>query len=282
MTDPEPPRGTDLVVHCSDLHFGRGFQAEPARRLAGQITRLKPAAVVVSGDLTMRARAGQFRQAADYLRAIAPPTLIIPGNHDIPVFDLLTRLAAPFRNYRRFIEPLNTNPLMLRHAALIGIDTITPWRHQQGRIRDADLASAAHWLDTAGPSRWRVAVVHQQFANLPGVDRPGTYPNAETALGALSAAGAHAALHGHIHVASARSSREMFSAMARPVVVVSAGTPTCARVRGTDRRAFSFNLLEFGKAHFSVTPMDWDSAAGDFAPGDARQFDRDFFGETEP
>jgi len=282
MTESEPPSTTDLVVHCSDLHFGRGFQPEPAQRLTRQIERLKPAAVVISGDLSMRARAGQFRQAAEFVRAIPAPTLIIPGNHDIPVFDLLTRVAAPLRNYRRFIEPLSTNPVVLRHAALVGINTITRWRHQRGRLRDGDLAQAAQLLAAAGPRRWRVAVAHQQFANLPGVHRPGTYPNAEAALGALSAAGAHVVLHGHIHAASVRPSPEMFPAAARPVVVVSAGTPTCARLRGMDRRVFSFNLLEFGDMHFSVTPMDWDPGAEDFAPGDPHCFDRAFFGEGGP
>jgi DNA repair exonuclease SbcCD nuclease subunit len=282
MTDPDSPRATDLVVHCSDLHFGRGFQREPARMFAAQMQRIRPDAVVVSGDLTMRARPGQFREAAGFLRAVAAPTLIIPGNHDIPVFDLATRLVAPFCNYRRHIAPLSSNPVVLRHAALVGIDTVTRWRHQRGRLRADDLARAAEWMRGTTPARWRVAVVHQQFANLPGVDRPGTYPNAEAALGALSAAGAHAVLHGHIHVASARSSRDIFPSIARPVVVVSAGTPTCGRLRSADRRVFSFNLLEFGPRHFGVTAMDWDHDAGDFAPAAAARFARDFFGEAEP
>ncbi len=278
---PQTRREANTVVHVSDLHFGRGFQPGPARRLAGHICQIAPDALVVSGDLTMRARASQFAEAAEFLRGFNLPTLIIPGNHDIPVFDLFTRAVRPFRNYRRHAEPLATNPILLEHAALLGINTITRWRHQQGRILSGDLERASAWLDSLPAGPWRVVVVHQQFANLPGNKRPGIYPNAARVLDTLAAHGAHALLHGHIHSAHAWNARDRFAGLARPLAIISAGTPTCARLRGHGRRVFSFNVLEFGPAVFRVRPMEWDYDREDFVPGQATRFGRDFFGELD-
>jgi len=82
------------IAHISDLHFGR-LDPPVAEGLVGDLTRQKPDLLVVSGDFTQRAREGQFRQAADYLKRLPTPQLVIPGNHDVPLFDVFRRFFVP-------------------------------------------------------------------------------------------------------------------------------------------------------------------------------------------
>jgi 3',5'-cyclic AMP phosphodiesterase CpdA len=91
------------ILHVSDLHFGRIDPAtlDPLRKTA---ERLKPDLVVVSGDLTQRARAWQFREARDYLATLPKPQLVVPGNHDVPLYDVVSRFLRPLSNYRRYIS----------------------------------------------------------------------------------------------------------------------------------------------------------------------------------
>lgn len=270
----DPP---DVVVHVSDLHFGRGFQPVAAERLAAHIAALKPAALVVSGDLTMRARASEFTGAVAYLAPMPMPKVIIPGNHDVPVFDLFTRALFPQRNFLRFTDPLNTNPVVLRHAGILGLNTVTRWMHEKGVLRPRDIAAAREWLASLPPPMWRVLVTHQQLFNVPESRRTGTLLRAVANLRLLAADGAHAVLHGHVHRAHAVRAEEHVTGMPHPVAVIAAGTATCARLRGKGRRVFSFNVLAFSADEMRVTRMDWDFDTADFAPAGDTVFARSAF-----
>ncbi len=187
------------VVHCSDLHYGHGFLELRAEHLAERIKELKPDAVVVSGDLTMRARAGQFAKARKFLLELQTPLLVIPGNHDIPVYDVFTRMVMPFRNYNKYAGDLSTNPLVLPHVAFMGLNTVYVWKHQEGRVRPKELEQAVEWLKSLPGATWKVIVVHQHFINLEGHERPGVMYRGAEVLRTLSEAGADAILHGHTH-----------------------------------------------------------------------------------
>ena len=267
----------DVVVHVSDLHFGRGFQPVAAGRLAAHVAAIRPDALVVSGDLTMRARASQFSEAAAYLAAMPPPKVIIPGNHDVPLFDVVTRALFPQRNFHRFTDPLNTNPVVLRHAGILGLNTVTRWMHEKGVLRARDVAGARAWLASLPAPMWRVLVTHQQLFNLPESRRPGTLVRAAANLRVLAADGAHAVLHGHVHRAHAVRADEHVAALPHPVAVIAAGTATCARLRGKGRRVFSFNVIAFSPDEMRVTRMDWDFDAADFAPAGDTVFTRSAF-----
>ena len=109
-TPPAQPRA-DTIVHCSDLHFGSGFRADLAEELVEHINAARPDLVVVSGDLTMRARSEQFRAARALLLQFQAPLLVIPGNHDVPLYAVWHRALRPFANYREYIADLNRGPI---------------------------------------------------------------------------------------------------------------------------------------------------------------------------
>src|SRR5436190_16940942 len=90
------------IAHISDLHFGR-LDPPVAEGLVADLADRKPSLLVVSGDFTQRAREGQFRAAADFLKRLPTPQLLVPGNHDIPLYNLIRRFFFPLDRYRRII-----------------------------------------------------------------------------------------------------------------------------------------------------------------------------------
>jgi 3',5'-cyclic AMP phosphodiesterase CpdA len=265
------------VLHCSDIHVGRRFQIEPARKLVEAAARLAPDAVVVSGDVTMRARSGQYRRARALLEALPHPLVVIPGNHDIPLYNLPMRLVAPFANYRRWIADLDDGAVDLGVCALWSVNTINPFVHQKGRLSDGDLAAIEQWSRTLPAHTWRVVVVHQHFANTPDNPRPGIYARARERLERLARAGVHLVVHGHVHQSGVFTGAEFFPDFPVPIVVAAAGTPSSGRTRGGER-SYQFNLLAFERTRFAVQVWNWNAQRSDFEPGETRAFDRAFFG----
>ena len=91
------------IIHLSDLHFGRVHRPALAP-LAAAIERIKPDFIAISGDLTQRARPGQFREARAFLDALPAPYLVVPGNHDVPLYNVVQRVLKPLAKYRRIVS----------------------------------------------------------------------------------------------------------------------------------------------------------------------------------
>src|SRR3954469_8984258 len=91
------------IAHVSDIHFGR---TDPAvvEGLVKDLEGRNPTILVASGDFTQRAREWQYKAAADYLKRLPKPQLVVPGNHDIPLFDLIRRFFFPLNRYRKHIS----------------------------------------------------------------------------------------------------------------------------------------------------------------------------------
>jgi 3',5'-cyclic AMP phosphodiesterase CpdA len=273
---PVAEKHATTIVHCSDLHFGHGFIPARAEQLLDRIREIGPDAVVVSGDLTMRAREAQFQDARRLLEQIKVPLLIIPGNHDVPLYNIFKRALLPFENYRKFMEPLSTNPLVLPRVCFWGMNTVNPLMHQQGKIRRVELERVCAWVRQQPPDAWRIVVMHQHVANVPGMHRPGVIPHAGEALARLSAAGAHAVLHGHTHYNRVTTTKEFFPAVVPPLAVICVGTATSERTRGEDR-ANSYNVLQFTAEKFVVRQCNWDPANRHFAEIKQFAFERSMF-----
>lgn len=272
------------ILHCSDLHFGRAFQPHLASRLLSSIRKLNPAAVVVSGDVTMRARRGQFEEAREFLSQIKVPLMVIPGNHDVPLYNLFMRMAKPFGNYTRYVADLVTNPILVGNVALYGINSVDPKRHQKGFFTPEHLHAVSRWMADLPSSTWRIIVTHQHFVAIPGLFRPGAIRNAEKVLAELSEGGVHGILSGHMHFKYLGSTRDFFPRLHRPIGLIHAGTATSARLRGHEtlrgvEHANNFVLLEFSSDHFEAVSYDWNVEGDDFVRGDGLIYDREFYGD---
>jgi len=239
------------IVHLSDLHFG-ALVPGLEQPLTARIRALVPDLVVVSGDLTQRARATQFAQARAFLTGLGAPVLAVPGNHDMPLHCPLTRLFRPFRAWDRGWSPEREPVWQDDRVIVVGVNTADPFAWRRGVIRRRQLERLGEVLARAG-NRARVVVMHHPLEHLPGEGQP-LMRGAKLALAALPRLGAQVVLSGHIHVSHAGP----FTA-APGLVFVQAGTGLSHRRKA---EANAFNLLDFSDGKVSVQTILADAEGG--------------------
>lgn len=188
---------TTRLIHLSDLHFGRD-RPELMRPLLDAVNGLNPDLVAISGDLTQRAFASQFRAARTFIDHIDAPVLCVPGNHDLPVHRPFLRFFRPFSKYRKYINDELSPALMTPDLALIGINTMQPWRWQTGWTKRSILRRAARLCQTGPAHRLNVIVAHHPF-ELPAGSTKRPMINGGWGLRTLADAGADIILSGHLH-----------------------------------------------------------------------------------
>ena len=249
------------IVHTSDLHFPR-VDARMVSALSACINELAPDLVVVSGDLTQRARRDQFRQASAFLKSLAAPTLVVPGNHDVPMFNIPARLLSPFAGYQTHIaedlEPVFEDAGML----VVGLNSVrTVLFSDKGRLNEAQAATAAARLRLAPPSVVKIIVTHHPFDVPPGAREAKMIGRSRMAMERLSAAGADIFLAGHLHLSHVGATATRYRIDGHSALLVQAGTMS-TRERGEPN---SFNVLRLTDRHrVAIDRLAWDAARSAF------------------
>ena len=234
-----------VLLQISDPHFGTE-QPPVVEALAALALRQRPDLLVLSGDITQRARRDEFRAARAFVDRLGAPLLAIPGNHDIPLFDLRARLFHPYaRHCEAFgddIEPEHAS----RELLVLCVNTTRRWRHKNGQVSTRQIERVAERLSRAGANQLRVVVVHQPVAVLRDEDVHDRLRNHAAAQVRWAAAGADLVMGGHIHLPyvmalhepqqhAARDTRATLATRAtlvtRAMWAVQAGTSVSARVR---------------------------------------------------
>src|SRR5919202_4031950 len=150
------------IVHLSDLHFGR-IDERVVGPLAEAVRDARPSLVVVSGDLTQRARSHQFEEARAFLDSLPRPQVVVPGNHDVPLYDVVSRFARPLEKWRRFIseevEPVYEDEEMV----VAGVNTARSLTRKYGRVNDRQVASLRERLCKYPDEVVKVVVTHHPF-----------------------------------------------------------------------------------------------------------------------
>lgn len=223
-----------LLLHLSDTHFGTEIPAVVAA-LLDLSRRLKPDVAVLSGDVTQRARRAQFEAAATFMQALqAHAKLVLPGNHDLPLFNLWGRCTAPYAGFERVFGPHGDVVIDTPTFLVLGVDTTRPWRHQAGEVSRQQVSDTAQRLRKARPGQLKVVVTHQPLAVITPRDHRNLLRGGELAIKAWREAGADLMLGGHIHLPYAVPLALQHGDRthgARPWVV-QAGTATSTRLRG--------------------------------------------------
>jgi 3',5'-cyclic AMP phosphodiesterase CpdA len=194
------------ILHVSDLHFGSREDTAVERAVEHLLAEVEPELVVASGDLTHRGRREQHERVARFLKALGPPVLAIPGNHDIP-FALPARFTSPWAEFERqweTVEPVYTSPSV--HA--VGLNSVRPWRHQSGGLRDDRLTRAAERLAAAPAGAFRLVALHHQMVGAPWRSRKKPVARRNHVLERLVSSGAELILGGHTHQATVCERRE--------------------------------------------------------------------------
>lgn len=247
------------LLHLTDLHFGL-HRTELVQPLRHAILGCRPDVVAVSGDLTQRALAGQFRTAMAFLDGLGVPVMVIPGNHDLPVYNPFARLLNPFGAYRRGASQDLTPVLKVGRFRLFGINTADPMRWRGGVARADEVARVCDAMRDCPQDVINILVCHHPLEEPPGFER-GETAGAGAAAQKLGAAGLHVILSGHLHHWTIGLG--IADEVGREVCQIQTGTALCGRIGERDH---GFSVMDFDALALSVTPWLVDVAQGKFAP----------------
>lgn len=271
---------TRTIVHLSDLHFGR---ADPSVLpiLTRAVVEAAPDLVVVSGDLTQRARKAEFEQAAQFLKALPAPQLTVPGNHDVPLYSVLQRWLSPLDRYRRYI----TDDLAPFHEdaeiAVLGINTARSLTFKDGRINRPQIEAATRRFAHCGPEVVRVVVTHHTF-DAPALGSGPAHKvvgGAGLAMASFAQARVDLILSGHLHVSGIGETIERYPLASRSLLLVRAGTATSTRHRG---EVNAFNVVRIAHPSVAIECMAWRADEGQFSVESSDDFQRTESGWSRP
>lgn len=256
-----------LLVQISDPHFGTE-QAPVVEALVRLVCEQAPSIAILSGDITQRARRSQFRAARAFVdRLRVPHVLAVPGNHDIPLYNLAARVALPYAEFRRAfgsdLEPVFESDAVL----VVTLNTTRPYLHEKGAVSARQVERVARRIERAGASQLRIVVTHQPVSVTRSEDRADLLHGHARAARRWAAAGADLILGGHIHLPFVQPLHEALRGLPRAVWAVQAGTAVSSRVRSDAGN--SVNLIRCADASLprrcSVERWDYDAAADRFA-----------------
>lgn len=251
------------IAHLSDIHFG-AHDPKIVDAATAWLEERRPDLVVISGDLTQRARVEQFRAASAWLnrlRAAGLKLLVIPGNHDIPLYDVMRRFAAPLERYKRYISPDLCPWYEDDEVAILGLNTARSLTIKDGRINHDQMDMLRECFAPVASAKTRILVTHHPLFAMP-IGRGGELSEAvgqhDDAVQAASEAGVHLALAGHFHRTYAQAARKMVE-RAGGALIIQAGTATSTRLRNAEPQ--SFNWLHVRRHdEVEIQVIVWDGA----------------------
>lgn len=256
------------IVHLSDLHFGR---IDPAvvEPLISIITEIKPDLVVVSGDLTQRARSYQFKEARAFLDRLPKPQIIVPGNHDVPMHNVFARFLQPLRKYRRYITDDLWPFYSDEETAVLGVNTARSFTVKGGRVNEAQVVIMRDKFCPLDESLVKILVTHHPFDLPEGHDERQLVGRARMAMEALASCGADVFLAGHLHVSHTSHSAKRYQIKGHSALVIQAGTATSTRGRGESN---SFNVIRLDRQSIAVERLEWKLESSGFMTATTENF----------
>jgi 3',5'-cyclic AMP phosphodiesterase CpdA len=257
-----------IIAHLSDLHFGAIDQAV-ADALVIAVQQAQPDIVVVSGDLTQRARKPEFVAAQRFLNALPKPQIVVPGNHDVPLYNLFKRFFAPLSRYRRFISPDICPYFSSPGLAIAGLNTARSLTFKGGRLNREQLGDLKRRFASEPPDATRIVVTHHPFEGASATDAEGIVGRAQMAMQVFAEARVDVILSGHLHFSRLNSSALRYAIEGYAALLIQAGTATSLRRRA---EVNSFNLLRVARPTIDFECHAWSQYAGRFVVMDSKHF----------
>ena len=259
------------LIHLSDLHFG-AHDPLLVDAIGARIDEEKPDLVVISGDFTQRAKTEEFKEACRFLTRLKDAgheVLGVPGNHDVPLYDVLRRFLSPLTRYKRYIDDELCPYHELDGAVVLGINTARSLTFSDGRISHEQMAFIRQTFERARDVP-RILVTHHPLFALPvGSEVANPVGRSEMALDAIAEAGVDMLLAGHNHRSSTHSARDL-ATRSGPALVIQAGTATSTRLRDEEQ---SFNRIDIASERVTLTVQSWDGQG--FVSRDAQTYARE-------
>jgi 3',5'-cyclic AMP phosphodiesterase CpdA len=256
------------IVHISDLHFGWNETALVST-LCDIVTQARPDLTVLSGDFTEHATRGEFQQAGSFIAGLPKPVLMVPGNHDLPFYNLPMRVIQRLSLYREYITGDLAPFYQDDEIAVMGVDTARIWPIRGGSISSGQVRDVERRLCPL-THLTRVLVTHHPFDLPPQFQERYLVKNGERALGSLACC-LDLLLAGHMHVGASGHVADRFDTPNGALVFSQAGTAISKRYKGERN---SFNVIEVESPHLRVRKFTWDAdqSAYEARPGEVLDF----------
>ncbi|TWT60602.1 metallophosphoesterase family protein [Rubinisphaera italica] len=266
------------ILHCSDLHFGPPYLprvGEAVQRLAAE---LQLDSIVVSGDFTQRATQEQFIQAKEFLDRLPDvPKIVVPGNHDVPLYRVVERLNDPLRNYREIIEDRLDYTVELEGATIVALNSTAPKSSiSNGRIFPEQLDFCKQAFIDLPEKTLKIVVAHHHFAPAPDYERDSTMPKAKRAIDIFVDLKVDMIMGGHLHRAYIGNTLDLYAGRNRDrgIIIVQSGTTTSYRGRGREKEKNSLNLLRVDSRMIQITHYIYFHEHDRFEPVSRHSFPR--------
>jgi 3',5'-cyclic AMP phosphodiesterase CpdA len=247
------------LIHLSDLHFGRVDPAilSPLARFIGEV---KPDLVAVSGDLTQRARTAEFMAARKFLASIPFPQVVVPGNHDVPLHNVISRFARSLDRYKRYITP-DLQPVFVDSEMVVaGVNTARAFTWKDGRINAGQLRRLRATLEATPSERTKIVVTHHPF-DLPAGASGRVVGRSRLAIKTLAECRVDLLLAGHFHIADTSQTAKRYQMPGYSAIIVSSGTSTSTRGRGQPN---SLNVIQIDRPNLTIERRTWRPTSGLF------------------
>ncbi len=233
------------IAHVSDIHVGAHDEVT-LDGLAQDLRDADVAATIVTGDLTMRARTHEFVRAKAVIDQFPAPTMIVIGNHDVPLTNPMHRMTSPYGKYRAEVTDDLDPVLDLGTVRIQGLGSMPRWRWKSGRISTRQTQDIRTTFADCPPGTVRVVAMHHP----PSSEDLESLAGGDDFERALVDAEVDVVLAGHTHVPAVQILAVGSGSRARSIIEVVAGTATSHRTRGVVR---SWSLLEITTESLTVT-----------------------------
>ncbi len=278
MESDSDSTATFTILHVSDLHFGPYYLPPVGEAMLALAGNLSPDYIVASGDFTQRAKLSEFEAARDFLDSLPNvPTVVTPGNHDVPLYRLWERITNPYANYREAINEELDTVTQGDRVSIVALDSTAPLRAiTNGRIDPTQLDFAERSFAAAKPGALRVVVAHHHFAPAPDYERTEIMPGAKRSLDRFERMDVDLVLGGHLHRAYIGNSLDIYPGPDRKhgIIIAQSGTTTSRRGRAREHEKNSFNLITVSETDIRLTHWMFFSDLGTFAPVSEHLFPR--------
>lgn len=244
---------TIRIAHVSDPHFGTTDENKK-NALRERLLQLAPDWIVISGDITQRARRSQFTEAREFCRSLSPIEIIaVPGNHDIALFNAFERFISPYRGFERTLGFPIRDRRKRGPFEVIACNSTDRFRHIQGELGAEDLRRIGNYSDE---SAVRIAVFHQPLDCPKPQDEKNLLRDRDESVPRLQSSKVDLVLSGHIHDPLVISSASRYPEGHKFVISV-AGTCLSSRTRSFAPNSFHFVEIETGdETAMAITRYD--------------------------
>lgn len=263
------------LMHISDLHAGRPFNPDIAVQVACEAHDIQPDLLVISGDFVQRADfVHQWQVITTFLKKLPEPRLVIPGNHDVPLFHLFDRLFRPLRRYKRYISS-DINPVFERPGlVVVGGNTAYGWTVDGGYVTPRQCATLERIFTQYADDVCKVAVLHHHVLNPPGCEGRNKIRNADEVVKLFDRCNVELLLCGHIHVSYVGTTLDVRSDIQQGTIICQSGTTTSRRGKGREQGKNSYNLIEIEDSSIRIEQRVYLEEVQRFTPVSEHIFPR--------